>query len=197
MNRIDYVERELDALVAQHLRDWPLSEEELDRLTSIMQRTLDSAARDHKEEHLSPENLDRLKTENMLKYGERDLDEEEREHWNALTARLDALEMIKIAADCGGSCFAPELEDKYHDQYTLIVHSLIRTAANLAIRLKRLRAGRPIPLSSDQDDFEAIRVGTFKAFNAPLDDIEELRAPDPQDEGRKLGCTRSKANTEI
>jgi hypothetical protein len=176
MNRIDYIERGLGALVDQHLRDEPLSEEELDRLAHIMQRTLDSAAQDHNEEHLSPEDLDRLSTENMLKYGERDLDEEEREHWNALTARLDALEMIKIAADCGGSCFAPELEGKYYDQYTLIVHSLIRTAAQMAIRLKRLRAGRPIPLGRNQDDLEAIRVETVKAFNAPLDDIEELRA---------------------
>jgi hypothetical protein len=176
MNRIDYIERELGALVDQHLRDEPLSEEELDRLTQIMQRTLDSATRGHNEEHLSPDDLDRLNTENMLKYGERDLDEEEREHWNALTARLDALEMIKIAAACGGSCFAPELEDKYRDQYTLIVHSLIRTSAHLAIRIKRLRAGRPIPLGRNQDDLEAIRVETFKAFNAPLDDIEELRA---------------------
>ena len=176
MNRIDYIERELDALVDQHLRDEPLSQEELDRLTYIMQRALDSATRDHNEEHLSPEDLDRLTTDNMLKYGERDLDEEEREHWNALTARLDALEMINIAADCGGSCFAAELEGKYHDQYTLIVHSLIRTAAQLAIRLKRLRQGRPIPLGRNQDDLKAIRVETFKAFNAPLDDIEELRA---------------------
>jgi hypothetical protein len=176
MNRIDYIERELGALVDQHLRDEPLSQDELDRLTHIMQRTLDSATRDHNEVHLSPEDLDRSNTENMLKYGERDLDEEEREHWKALTARLDALEMVKIAADCGGGCFAPELEGKYHDQYTLIVHSLIRTGANLAIRLKRLRAGRPIPLGRDQDDLEAIRVETFKAFNAPLDDIAELRA---------------------
>ena len=54
MNRIDDIERELGALVDQHLRDEPLSEEELDRLTHIMQRTLDSAAQDHNEEHLSP-----------------------------------------------------------------------------------------------------------------------------------------------
>jgi hypothetical protein len=78
---------------------------------------------------------------------ENDLLQERLDDIEALQARLDAIEMIKVSAGCGGGCFDPTLLNMYYgrqERECLLIMSLIRVATHMALKYKvdldRLRA---------------------------------------------------------
>jgi hypothetical protein len=57
----------------------------------------------------------------------------------ALQARLDAIEMIKVSADCGGGCFDPTLLNMYYgrrEREHLLIMNLIRMATHMVLKYK-------------------------------------------------------------
>src|SRR5215218_7063002 len=86
-----------------------------------------------------------------------------------LRARIDALTMIKIAADCEGGCFSFHLEDKYRDRYTMIMHALINEASYMAL-------GHKV-------DLERVRTHQLKQLEAETEGSVQIETCCPRSKG--------------